>query len=181
MKKALKVKCKCPMKCIEKFTLKKIRDNRITFWSQPKHIRIFMLKNAIKMKTSHGRFSYFRTTTGENVCTKAFLLVYMINKNLFTKANSLHGKTVGLVHGKEQSTKTLELISWFEEYLLFHGDFMPHNMDVMLPYGTIKIHIYEQYKFEASEDHVSKSTFFDIWSKHFPHVKVKKVSEYYIF
>jgi hypothetical protein len=175
IKKILKDKCKCPTKCLEKFTFKKVRELRINFWSQPKHMRFFHLKNVINLKTSVGRFSYLRTATGESVCKKAFMSVYMINKNFLTKASVLKGKTVGLTQVKEQSTKTLELISWFEEYLLFHGDFMPHNQDVLLPYGTIKIHIYEQYREEACGGHVSKSTFFEIWNKHFPHVKVKKV------
>lgn len=160
IKKTLKRKCKCSQKCVDKFSLKTVREIRSDFWSHPRHVRFFILNQYAKLKISKGKFSYIRTDTGELVCTKAFLQLYMINKNSFTRAGRLRDKTVGLGNIKQTSVNTVKLTSWFEEYVGFHGDFMPHNADVMLPYGTVKLHIYDQYKMEAEGNHVNKSTFF---------------------
>ena len=174
LKRTLKEKCKCSENCMSKFDLKAVKELRINFWSQPKHIRMFVLNNFQNLKQTKGKFTYMRTETGVLVCSKAFFLLYRINKNTFTKVIAMTGKTVGLSKTKSKSDNTLSLIAWFEVYVQFHGDFMPHNQDVLLPYGSRKIHVYEQYKLEK-ESPVSRSTFFDIWAKHFPHVKIKKV------
>ncbi|XP_060583861.1 uncharacterized protein LOC132740023 [Ruditapes philippinarum] len=138
---------------------------------------MFILNNIQKSKETIGKFTFLRTEYGGLVCSKAFQSLYRINKNTFSKANVISGKTVGLSKTKSKSHNTISLIAWFEEYVKFHGDFMPHKQDVLLPYGSRKLHVYEQYKIETASP-VSKSTFFDMWAKHFPHIKIKKTTAF---
>ena len=170
-------KCSCEMDCYQSFKLKNIRYLRYRYWTKSRQMRSQWLIQIMKNSERKGRYQYMNTDSGERVCSKAFLKLYNINKNLLVKCNKLAARNAlasDTSKFKDLSVETLKCMSWFEDYVTACADRMPDHGTILLPYKTTKTAVYSLYK----EEHfppVSRMTFENIWRHHFPHVKVKQV------
>lgn len=87
----------------------------------------------------------------------------------------------GYKKGRGTGRATDDAIVWLKDYAFYHADRMPDSKDMMLPYKTRKLDIYNKYldeKTESMQCAVSKTTFFELWSKRFKNLKIKRVSKY---
>ncbi|XP_053381348.1 uncharacterized protein LOC128549110 [Mercenaria mercenaria] len=181
IKSALSEKCLCGKQCIKKVTFKSVRELRQSFWTNSRTVRMQLLKYYISHSTTSGKFKYIPISSNLQVCSKAFLIIYRVNKNTFSRAIDMDRRDVASLPGKkprDSSEKTLILINWLEDYGTYHGDRMPDSGDVLLPYRTKKTSLFEKYKLESAQwsyQAVSRTQFYKTWDTYFPHMKIKKV------
>ena len=107
---------------------------------------------------------------GQRVCGTCFRRAYKLNKNFFYKYLKKARKGVqacGVLNGRLNSEKRQIADVWLDIYAFYHADRMPDNQNLMLPYRTRKIDIYNIYTKEMVDvlkSPVSKSLFYDIWN-----------------
>jgi hypothetical protein len=181
VKSALRGSCRCGKQCFGKVDFKVTRTLRREFWVNSRTVRMQILKYYLSVSTKIGKFRFLTVGNGITLCSKAFLGIYGINKNTFSRAIEMNLKNVVSTKGKkprDKSQNTLLLITWLEDFATYHGDRMPNSKDILLPYKTVKMGVYMKYKLEtraALQNPVSRSQFFKTWEEYFPHLKVKKV------
>jgi hypothetical protein len=182
VKSALKEKCVCGQGCMKNLNFKTVRDLRNAFWLNSKTMRMQLLRSYIFNSHKYGKYRFLKVEQMK-LCSKAFRIVLHINKNTFSLALQMSEKNIATIPGKkprDMSEKTLQLMSWLEEYSTYHGDRMPDTSDILLPYRTIKSDLYYKYVSEtrhytSPEYSVSRAQFFKTWKMNFPHLKIKKV------
>ncbi|KAH3700688.1 hypothetical protein DPMN_075665 [Dreissena polymorpha] len=90
---------------------------------------------------------------------------------------SLHG-IFDASKGWAQEDSTVFAQDWLESYFNLYGDRLPDRQEFSLPSCLTKTTIFEQYESEVGHSAglplVSRSMFHDIWTKHFPTVKIGK-------
>ncbi|XP_053405148.1 uncharacterized protein LOC128558898 [Mercenaria mercenaria] len=144
IKSALKDRCVCGEKCLEKVNFKTVRELRNSFWFHSKTMRMQLLKYYISHSKKKGIFRFIHVEQF-TLCSKAFCSVFWVNKNTLSRAIQMNSKNVATVPGKnprDMSEKTLLLINWLEDYGTYHGDRMPDTVDILLPYKTVKTDLY---------------------------------------
>ena len=173
-------KCKCKQNCLGLFSVRDIYNIRERYWTHSRRSQSQILIHAVSQGYKDGRFTFLTLDNGKKVCQLAFLQILRVNKNALTGAKKLCKRGAKTTPGKtpkspsEKSTKTM---SWFEQYVELHGDKMPDARDVLLPYKTTKVGVYESYRVQVDEEsRVSPALFYKIWKEHFPHIKIKDVS-----
>ncbi|XP_052275699.1 uncharacterized protein LOC127875011 [Dreissena polymorpha] len=160
-----------------------VRDIREKFWHNPKLTRITLLKASYEKSEKVGKYRYFSVQSKKQevqLCTKAFLAALRVNKNTLTTVADMCMNNKEAPTGKSPRNwdkSTLLLIAWLEDYFRFHGERMPHRNEIVMPYGTVKSYIYEQYKMDV-ENPVSKSQFYKKWIDSFQFVKTKKTNSF---
>jgi hypothetical protein len=182
IKSALKNKCVCGENCLKQVSIKTVRELRSIFWNNAKTVRMQFLKYYISHSEKCGKFRFLKVDK-LTLCSKAFCVLYRIDKNTFSRGLAMERKNTATVVGKqprEISGQSLNLMNWLEDYGTYHGDRMPDTKDVLLPYKSVKTDLYWKYNIETQNcgNHpVSKSQFFKIWDTYFPHLKIKKVTD----
>ncbi|CAC5375163.1 unnamed protein product [Mytilus coruscus] len=80
---------------------------------------------------------------------------------------------------RKRSDKFINALIRLEEYATFRADRMPDSQTALLPYGTRRIRIYEQYHQEnKKETQLKRSSFMLMWSKYLPHLKIKQTNSF---
>ena len=176
-----KQKC-CPRKCFKLFDVPSVVSSRKFFWLRPFPERVeWFYDKAMDCQdvSSHPLWS---SENGNRICSKAFRDIYGIQKNFFYKYLTKF-KNGAVAAGKDRcqfpSSTYNRAMTWLQEFATDYGDRMPHTQDILLPYKTRKLSVWEKYSnetAEAMESQLGCSTFQTMWKKHFPHLKIKKVS-----
>ncbi|CAG2224641.1 unnamed protein product [Mytilus edulis] len=114
---------------------------------------------------------------------KTFIALFGINKNAYysIRRRYLQGSSYTLDRKKyrKRSDKFINALIWLEEYATFRADRMPDSQTALLPYGTRRIRIYEQYHQEnEKETQLKRSSFMLMWSKYLPHLKIKQTNSF---
>ena len=121
-----------------------------------------------------------RLDTGKEVCQRAFCALLRLDKNTITNArkkSDRSAKASVIRSEKSFSKKTIQAMNWFEDFAKAYGDRMPNTKDILLPYKTRKVCVFEKYKTDVqSSDRVSKTMFFSLWKERFPYLKIKEAS-----
>lgn len=141
-------------------------------------------------RTQRGKAEVQFNVSGVNVCHTAWCKLHQISGRKLTRVT--RDVTRGLVivqHGnkgtKRNSVKTDTAKTWMERYFHLVGDKMPHNGQIHLPSWESRKDVYVRYCSDmsqqqlTSEDTVQLSTFYKIWSDHFPTVVIPEVNYLY--
>ena len=126
------------------------------------------------------RGNTYQMENGVTVCKKAFMSLLHINKNLMTMCRKhVKGDLLSQTSTfRTLSMKSLQCMTWIEEYASYYGDRMPNNENILLPYRTTKISVYNSYcqdMKECRKNAVSRAGFNRIWKHNFPNLKIKQV------
>lgn len=138
--------------------------------------KLFEAKNTTALRKTK-----FVIDGGVKVCATMLKKVYHIDKNrlykLFKKFKN-GAVAPGIRNVRSKSDIHLAAIEWLEEYATHHGDRMPHNIQVLLPYRTRKYVIFKRYVNEKTarfEPSLGMSAFYKMWTVAFSHLRIKKV------
>ena len=78
--------------------------------------------------------------------------------------------------GRPQSPKMMQAVIWFALLVTLIGESSPDSSEVHLPPGFRKDY-FKEYKADYfDKETIERSTFYEMWREHYPHVKVR--SEY---
>ncbi|XP_053389791.1 uncharacterized protein LOC128552757, partial [Mercenaria mercenaria] len=177
--KSMGKQCKCKNDCMDKLSYELVKRLRYIYWTMPSKQRKEFVISKLTSAQRIGRFTFVFLDNGQGICLKAFEHAFHINKNFITRQKEL-AKTGAMSSSpviREKSVKSLECIAWLESYATMFADRMPNSRDILLPYKTIKRHVYETYVREV-DSCVSESTFYGVWTKHFPNLKIKKTKSF---
>ena len=173
-------KCKCQQNCLGQFSARDIFNLRERYWSKSRQAQAQFLVHSASMKVRNGRFTYIRLDTGKEVCQRAFCSLLRVNKNALTSARKQSKRDAKAGTTKSEKTiskKVIQTMNWFEDFAKVYGDRMPNTKDILLPYKTRKVCVFEKYKSDILvSDQISKTMFFTMWKERFPYLKIKEVS-----
>ena len=179
---SLNNRCSCGSNCFELFNIKSVKSLRYQYWSKSRYARSQWLIQTLKVATQNGKYKMLSMDSGETVCMKAFKKLLNINKNMVVKCSSGLSRNSIALPPRSERTKSVAVVSsinWLEDYFSFYSDRMPDSKAVLLPYKMTKASIYQTYVRDMEERRqqgpVSIPTFYQIWSQHFPDVKIKQV------
>ena len=82
------------------------------------------------------------------------------------------------------SERYLEAKNFIGELARRCGDHQPDFEEIHLPCSITKSSAYEEYSSEKTavgQQPLSKQRFLDVWKDNFPHVKIRKVSQQYMY
>ncbi len=181
MQKITNCQAKCLSSAMDKDNVRKIRYN---YWTMSSLRRTMWLMDKITETNIVNRRRYFRIAGGHDICWECFCNLYHINGNFYyntlkkVKAKMVSPGASG-IHFRKRGPKFYTMMNWFQEYVECHGDRMPHQAEVYLPYKTRKKAIYLRYRSEVPEAY-SKSAFDQMCKAYFWFVKVKTVSIVFI-
>lgn len=124
--------------------------------------------------------------SGVNVCHTAWCKLHQISRKKLTRVTRDVARGLVIVqHGnkgtKRNSVKIDTAKTWMERYFHLVGDKMPHNGQIHLPSWESRKDVYVRYCSDmsqqqlTSQDTVQLSTFYKIWSDHFPTVVIPEV------
>ncbi|XP_033108986.1 uncharacterized protein LOC117110398 [Anneissia japonica] len=120
------------------------------------------------------------------VCAKAWMLVYGIGRTTFYKIRKhaiegyLHYLPPNFTRKLVYSNATQQCRAWFCKFCNEYGDKMPMNDQIHLPSTLTKHDVYEHMKddFElGNEDVCALVTFYKMWTSEFRHVVIPEVSQ----
>ena len=182
MKKAMHSRCKCRRSCMKKMSQSVMKSARRCYWSKTPHERRKWLNEQFK----HSKDSRFKIENGPEVCQVGFYMCMGIHRATFfqRKRAALMGSlaTSSKFRNRQISQASMLCIIWLEEYISSRGDHMPHKDEIRLPHGYSKKDIYNEYlhdKAELFDPTVGQAEFYNLWTRFFWHVKVKKASIIY--
>lgn len=116
---------------------------------------------------------------GQELC--AFRMVYGLRYNRFAAIKLKHcGGAIVSEHGRVGSIRA---ISWLRMFFDKVGDHMPMKRHIHLPSCLTKADVYFLAHDDLSQGGLeccARVTFYKIWSEEFPHVKIPRVSYYYV-
>ena len=189
--------CSCLRKCLDKLERQNLIEHIQNIRELSKSEKDMYIMGAIKVngstaKKSHEdikrhRFSY--CFNGVDICVAAFRIIYDISEDML-KAIAKHVVSKGItprIHGN--TGKKAPNAFAFEEYqrvktfiMTYADDYglpqpaAPRGRDedppVYLPASHTKKHVYEIYKNASPDKFVGKSSFYDLWKKLLPHIKI---------
>lgn len=163
--------------CMQLFKFHDIKSMRTKYWSKNPTERSQWLSDKLMEQANVDKSIRFLTERGIFVCQTAFIKIFNINKSVYYRKRRLFKQNViafSSITFRQRTTKYLTAMNWFEDYVTFHGDRMPHVSIVYLPYRTRKYVIFKQYRHEI-DSALKRSTFYRMWTASFPHVKIKEV------
>ncbi|CAG2252648.1 unnamed protein product [Mytilus edulis] len=146
----------CVRKCARSITIKQMKVMRLKFWS-------------------HNLLERLSVNSGYNEGELAVCLQY---RNCIRR-RYLQGSsyTLDRKQYRKRSDKFINALIWLEVYATFRADRMSDSQTALLPYGTRRIRIYEQYHQEnEKETQLKRSSFLLMWSKYLPNLKIKQVT-----
>ena len=121
---------------------------------------------------------------GKPICKDAWLIIYDLKKDTFNRLSTQFKEGVVQVeHGhtgtKWTTQKTKDYIAWLEFFVGCVGQHQPDKKSIHLPSCFSLSLIYKQMVDENNTfkmPSVSKSQFYRIFHRYFPHVQIPKVS-----
>ena len=127
------------------------------------------------------------TVAGKTVCETCWRLVYGLRYNKFScLKQKFAAGVIHVEHGRQGLSQprdsTLRATCWLRSFVDKVGDRMPMNSSLHLPSCLTKADVYSLACDDLTQGNMqccSISTFYDVWSKEFPHVQIPKV--YYMF
>lgn len=137
---------------------------------------------------SQGDRHVLYTVGGQEVCETCFCMVYGFRRNRFAaiKTKFLNG-VLRAEHGRfgrsETSDVSVRVISWLRIFVEKVGDRMPTSMAIHLPSCLTKSDVFALATDELSQGGLKcckLSTFYEIWKREFPNVKIPRVCNYKI-
>ena len=173
-----KSKCNCGSNCLSLFTSREIYNLRERFWTKTRHSQSQYLIHAISLETVKGRFRYLTLDNGIKVCKKAFVSILKVDRKRLSSSKKLHERGAKVAADKIPrcvTSATVSALAWLQTYAKERGDRMPHSTDILLPYKTTKVAVYNSYQLDCGKRPCGKSQFFQLWKDHFPHLKIKEV------
>ena len=171
----------CEKECHKKLSVDMIKRSRTRFWYQNSDQRTQWLFDHISEASVKGTRLYMQCESGIELCSKSFRLMYKIDENKFYKTLKKYRSgsiAPGVKKSRDRSEGYFRSMDWLEDYAYYHADRMPHNEEMMLPYKTRKLSVFQKYRTETLDNHkraISKTSFFNMWAGNFPHLKIKKV------
>ena len=132
---------------------------------------------------SQGDRSVLYTVGGQIVCESCFRMVYGFRYNRFSsmKSKFLDGVLIA-EHGRlgrsETRDASVRVTSWLRTFTEKVGDRMPTSTDIHLPSCLTKSDVYALACDDLSQGGLEccqLSTFYSIWKRDFPNVKIPKV------
>ena len=166
--------------CMKGLTPERIHQMRSIYWLKNKYEKNIWLLDTLATAIKQDGANVYRVMQYD-ICHKCFMKVFHITQKRYYKIKTdvRSGKHAPGIHEEQQQRSRgkefCHAMNWLEEYVSFHGDRMPHEKTIYLPYKTQKTAVYKQYKNEINNP-VAKSTFNSMWRSYFQHVKIKKVS-----
>ena len=137
---------------------------------------------------SQGDRHVLYTVGGQEVCETCFCMVYGFCRNCFAaiKTKFLNG-VLRAEHGRfgrsETSDVSVRVISWLRIFVEKVGDRMPTSMAIHLPSCLTKSDVFALATDELSQGGLKCCklfTFYEIWKREFPNVKIPRVCNYKI-
>ena len=168
--------------CFKSLTQATIERVRISMYSVSEIQQTQLILNYL-VEHSQGDRSVLYTVGGQEVCETCFRKVYGLRYNRFgsIKKKFLDGVIVaehGRLGKRETSDGSIRAISWLRTFFDKVGDRMPMSTAIHLPSCLTKSDVYSLAYDDLSQGGLQcckLSTFYDIWQKHFPTVKIPKV------
>lgn len=168
--------------CFKQLSQACIESVRQDFYTMSETAQAQKLLNYMR---EHGRDdgTILYTVTGQEVCATAFRMVYGLRYNRFLSIQSKYSSGVILAeHGRlgkgRLCESTIRAISWLRMFVEKVGDHMPMKEEIHLPSCLTKADVYSLAADDLSQGGLEccgKSTFYRIWQREFPHVKIPKV------
>jgi hypothetical protein len=142
-----------------------------------------LLKSKMEILFPQGSHTSPIRINGEEVCLTAWKALYGVtNYTFYLVLNSINtGTELSEIHGnalRDYAAPKTELIhSWLTNYISTYGDKMPNSDDVYLPIACEKLSLWELMLSELEPLHSKEflpepNTFFQVWQKDFPHLKI---------
>ena len=171
----------CARKCLQYIVTPEVKNSRYKVWTKTFEDRVQWFYDKLsESKLSDGHL-YFTVEGGNKACGKCFMKLHYLDKNFYYtylrkfKEGSLASN---IRKGRDRSVCYEDALQWLVDYSNCHADRMPDKKDVLLPYKTRKIRIYELYLEENTNEmktSLSRSAFMEMWMDTLPHLKIKKV------
>ena len=182
-KDGLKQARECSMYCLRHMAEEDLRCARNKYWTKTKKNRLEWFLDKVSESKRKNNQIYFLIEGGKKICSKCFQTLHMISRSSYFRMMQKFksgATTAGVTKGRKESEITEEALRWLNDYAYFHSDRMPDTGYLMLPYRTRKNSIYKMYDDERTKrkkPSVSEATFYKIWKKHCPKLKIKKVTK----
>lgn len=139
--------------------MEEVYEIRYHYWHKTRYIKMQWLISVINASQQKGRFRYLNLDN-QKVCANAFQELLGMNKNTYSRAKKLSNNkkkiTVSCKNPRNPDDSLLHAISWLVKYGNFYGDRMPNSNDILLPYRTIKRHVFKKI-FSGNEGNQQKS------------------------
>ncbi|XP_077986807.1 uncharacterized protein LOC144441142 isoform X2 [Glandiceps talaboti] len=184
---AMKQRCKCKNDCISKVGMAKIKQCRHDLCSRNATQQGQFILDAMKFSHVHGEKQQFMfIVAGTKVCTLGWRLIYGISKSRFYDyqkkflngaLKNIHGNT-GMLRSRVEVNLAK---AWLTNYVALMGDKMPNTDQIHLPSSMTKIHVYTDYLADTRQPQsqkISQSSFYELWSKEFNHVRIPKENRF---
>ncbi|XP_062576087.1 uncharacterized protein LOC134237971 [Saccostrea cucullata] len=181
---------KCQQFCLKHVTSEMMKCMRYRFWTKSYDQRVEWFIDKVKESKCQRGKATFTIDGGHNVCSSCFQLLLKINKNFYYKyfKKATEGKSAASYRNTRGFGEAREgAILWLQNYEYFHADRMPDNGDMMLPFKTRKIDLYDLYVDEKIQQltisikfayTVSRSAFYEVWKTEFPKLKIKQTNSF---
>lgn len=172
--------------CFKLLTQATIERIRSSVYSQSETEQLQHILNYM-WEHSQGGQGVLYTVGGQKVCETCFRMVYGFRYNRFATMKSKFQDGVVLAeHGRlgrcDITNSSIRVVSWLRTFSDKVGDRMPTSTAIHLPACLTKADVYSLASDDLSQGGLrccSISTFYDIWKKSFPHVKIPKVVNEY--
>ncbi|XP_060595320.1 uncharacterized protein LOC132749532 [Ruditapes philippinarum] len=170
------MKACCENDCCSNYSVDEILKEREFYWSlsvEKQRSFIFaQLRNSV---------SYQFAVCGKNMCEVGWRQLYGIKRRRYYELKRRlvikEEPLPSITKLKTPSRVKLQARTWLQNYIQLHAERMPDREELHLPHCVSKDAIFQQYRsamIEASEKHLSVSSFNDMWLKGFPNVKISK-------
>lgn len=177
--------CCCNRKqvtCFKLLTQDTIERIRSSVYSLSETEQAQLILNYMR-EHSQGDHHILYTVGGQQVCETCFRMVYGFRYNRFAAMKAKYQSGVVMVeHGRlgkcEISDSSIRVTSWLRTFSDKVGDRMPTSTAIHLPACLTKSDVYSLANDDLSQGGLpccSISTFYEIWNRSFPHVKIPKV------
>ena len=168
--------------CFKLLTQATIERVRASVYSLSETQQTQLILNYL-VEHSQGHRSVLYTIGGQEVCETFFRKVHGFRYNRFSSIKKKFQDRVRVAeHGRlgrrETSDGSVRVISWLCIFFDKVGDRMPMSAAIHLPSCLTKLDVYSIAYDDLSQGGMQcckLSTFYDIWQKHFPSVKIPKV------
>lgn len=169
--------------CFKKLSQKSIESIQTAFYALSETAQTQQL---IQYMREHGRSdgTVLYSIAGEEVCETAFRMVYGLRYNRFSSLKAKYsGGVVLYEHGRfgrgQYTDASIRAISWLRMFINKLGDHMPTKDEIHLPPCLTKSDVYGLAAEDLSQGSLEccgMSTFYKIWKKEFPNVKIPHVN-----
>ena len=131
----------CKRKCLTQISVETLKTARYKYWIMKRYEQQIWLMDKISASRCQGRTRIFNIDGGVGVCQSCFMRIYHISRSSYYQVDrsSKCGLSPGIstVKTRKRDPRFLEAMEWFEVYVEFHADRMPHTGQILLPYRPL--------------------------------------------